>query len=133
MELESLVAFSIVSELLFCLFAGFLLGWMIVLGTDTTTSLKVKSGVGFLFAAILFWLAYSAPKFLMTFYTFKPYFLLLLAMAMTYFYFDDPHLNKKQMKASVTNVIFVFIAAAILLLLLLFVLALVATLYSSWV
>ena len=130
MELESIVAFSIVSELLFCLFAGFLLGWMIVLGTDTTTSLKVKTGVGFLFAAILFWLAYSAPKFLMTFYTFKPYFLLLLAMAMTYFYFDDPHLNKKQIRISVTNIIIVFIAAILILLVILFIVLFAARLYA---
>lgn len=116
-----LVAFSIIAEIIFTGFSGFILGWLVVLGTDVTINLKIKISVALFFSAISIWLAVSAPAFILTFYTFKIWFISLLSAVCTYFFFDDPHLNKKKRKLNLINAFLVLLSMLLFLLFLTFI------------
>lgn len=107
MNQNAAIVFSIVSEIFLLAAIGFVLGWIVVLSTDNAAKKSVKLTVAVLFAMIAAWLGTNTPQVLLLFYAFKVPLMILFSFVMTYFFFRDADLNRRNLSFTIKNTLLV--------------------------
>lgn len=101
-------------EIVYLAAIGFLSGWVLVLDAEPKAGKKLLYGVSLLFAGIMTAMAIGAPAFPLTVFRLKPYFILIMGIALGFFYNRYKDKLAKQQRG-VQMVIMTYLLAILLL------------------